>query len=88
MRITRLGRTQVAALEMWIFDPCHVEWAEEHPEDRFPGSLDGTTLTVDDMERAYTMLCDVGNEADADGDCEFRDALFTVASRVLRAVDA
>ena len=83
--ITRLGPVQVAALGMHIFDPCLAEWGETHPEDAFPGSLEGSTLVVTDTEQAYRMLTDAANECDREGDREFRDALFAVASRVLRA---
>lgn len=83
--ITRLGEVQEAALWMYFFEDIHIEHGEEHPDDAFPGAIDGSTLTISDAEKAYRMLTDCANDRDDEGDTEFRDALTRLATRVLKA---
>jgi hypothetical protein len=81
----RLGDVQAGAVEVYLLDVAHVEWARDFGEPAFPGRLEGHVLVVDDAERdaAWRMIVDAANDCDDSGDVEWRDALQRIARRVL-----
>lgn len=88
MIIRGLGRNQVTALQIYVFDVAH-------DEDEFPGILDGTTLAIDDpaVERAIQLLIDAANSAGDYESAEGRDralesALLALVTRVHEAAKA
>ena len=88
IKINRLGDVQQSALNMHFFDPVHIDWREDRPGDAFPGSLDGSVLTITNVKVALSMLVDATNSADAEPDHEFRDALAAISTRLCKAARA
>lgn len=96
IRRLRLGDRQVDALQLWVFDPAHIEFAEDFPDEAHPGSLmlQGSYLVFDesDAKAVWRHLIDAANSADesaehATGDAraEFRtdrDVITSVVRRI------
>ena len=82
LRIAALGSVQIAALDQEILDPIHAEAG-----DAFPGSLEGTVLTVEraDFPKAQSLLEDAVNGCGEPGpghDAEYEQALRRVLQRL------
>jgi hypothetical protein len=77
----RIGQVQQAALEIYVFDVAH-EGDEERAID---GRLEAGKLVINgSLDSAHRALTDAANACDDDGDHELRDALTSLASRVIR----
>lgn len=80
----RVGTVQAAALDIYVFDPVFDEPLDDEDQQPFPGSFDGTNLTIDDPAAAWRVLVDAANSADEDNDPQLRDALQKLQRRALR----
>ena len=77
----RLGRTQIAALEVYVLDPAVVEYDGPFPGRLFLGGLE---VAAGALAAAYERINEGSNSADADGDRVYARALADLAGRVLR----
>lgn len=82
-KVKRLSDAALTALQIYIFDPAHADFGDE-----FPGRVEGRTLYVTDPERAWELLSHASNSADDDKDAASRNALYTLAGKVLRGKKA
>jgi hypothetical protein len=98
-RRIRLGSRQVEALQLWVFDPAHLDFYADHPDEDGPPeslALDGASLVFAERVASdvWRHLMDAANSADAEAEhrrgspdaVEFRvdrDALAAVARRVV-----
>lgn len=80
----KVGELQASGLEIYVFDPAVHEGNEAFDEPHFPGSLEANVLTVTDPDLAFSILTDAANSADDSGDAKVRDAMTSLATRVLR----
>lgn len=77
----RIGQIQQAALEIYVFDVAH----EDDEDRKIHGRIEhGKLVITSDLDGAHRALVDAANSCDDDGDHELRDALTTLASRVIR----
>ena len=84
MLVARLGSNQIAALEIYVFDPIFYD-DDGSGDPVFPGHLDtaAKTLTVDDVETARDVLVNAANAADyGPRDAVLRDALDSLRRRI------
>lgn len=77
-----VGELQRCGLEIYVFDPIFDEPDDEDDPFPFPGTLEGSRLTVRDLDRASRCLTAAQNSADEDGDPKVRDALWKLQRRL------
>jgi hypothetical protein len=85
MKTFHVGDLQHSGLTIYVLDICHEEWRDQEGAPRFPGTLEGNTLTVTDLELARTYITEGSNSADADGDNELAGALANLSLRIAKA---